>query len=405
VIPISPDEMRRSLANAGANTEMSLGLGGLGTPETAMSLARTYPPPLSGMDERMDRAFSQAQSRGLARDLGFNRRQMEGYTQPPPSAASMANMPGMVGGGPRPDFAAANPSVMLPPSWSPVTSFPTATPDFDFAAGPGPTFTPPSLSGGGGSDALAAGNASPLSPPPPALMPPALMPSGDPWASAYGQRPDMAAQLGIHNIATAVPEIPYDPLSSARLNLPPTVPAVPSLDDIPGVTVAADPNNITLPTEPTGTPPPAQVDAEQAPTIDPDVAAANMPVRPQQPIVKAAAAAAAPTRTAEEEKKRNSFLSRLLPSGGSIFGIGPNGFFSNAGSFTPFAGAGGSSPFNMQRNGTMGTTNWRQGSVTGNPAMSGVMWNRSGNNGSVGYVTDPVTGTDHPIYTGSPNRL
>jgi hypothetical protein len=144
------------------------------------------------------------------------------------------------------------------------------------------------------------------------------------------------------------------------------------------------------------------VDAEQAPTIDP-AAVLNVP---RQPIAKAAgAAAAAPTKTATEEKKRNSFLSRLLPGGGSIFGIGPNGFFSNAGSFTPFAGAGGSSPFNMQRNGTMGTTTWRQGSVTGNPSFQGVMWNRSGNNGSVGYVTDPVTGTDHPIYTGSPNRF
>jgi hypothetical protein len=280
------------------------------------------------------------------------------------------------------------------------TPRPNITPDFDFAAGPGPTFTPPSLTpdirgrpeypgsmpaappplanaaddpyrvpssfdasrplaGGGGSDGLAAGNASPLPLPPSPFR--------------------------------------YDPLSS--IHLPPPVPAVPSLDDIPAVTVW---KGGVPPEAPTDIRPPAQVDAEQAPTIDP-AAVLNVP---RQPIVAAAAAAAAaPTKTATEEKKRNSFLSRLLPGGGSIFGIGPNGFFSNAGSFTPFAGAGGSSPFNMQRNGTMGTTTWRQGSVTGNPSFQGVMWNRSGNNGSVGYVTDPVTGTDHPIYTGSPNRF
>jgi hypothetical protein len=171
------------------------------------------------------------------------------------------------------------------------------------------------------------------------------------------------------------------------------------IDKIPGVTVAADPDNITLPTEPT-----AQVDAEQAPTIDPVVAAANQPHLPPPPRQKVVTTAAAtPTKAAEEEKKRNSFLSQFLPGGGSIFGIGPGGFFSNAGSFTPFAGAGGTSPFNQQPNGQMGRTTWRQGSVTGNPAMSGVMWNRSGNNGSVGYVTDPITGS--MIYSGSPNRF
>jgi hypothetical protein len=326
VIPISPDEMRSSLANANANRERTLGVGwrgNLGTPETAMSIGRGGVGPVGGFD----RAARAGQIMGL------------------------------------------------PPSLN-TGEFP--------------------ISGGGGSDALAAGNASPLSPPPPALMPPALMPSGDPWASAYGQRPDMAAQLGIHNIATAAPEPRYDPLSS--IHLPPPVVSS-DIDKIPGVTVAADPDNITLPTEPT-----AQVDAEQAPTIDPVVAAANQPHLPPPPRQKVVTTAAAtPTKAAEEEKKRNSFLSQFLPGGGSIFGIGPGGFFSNAGSFTPFAGAGGTSPFNQQPNGQMGRTTWRQGSVTGNPAMSGVMWNRSGNNGSVGYVTDPITGS--MIYSGSPNRF
>jgi hypothetical protein len=87
--------------------------------------------------------------------------------------------------------------------------------------------------------------------------------------------------------------------------------------------------------------------------------------------------------------------------------IGPNGYFSNAGSFTPFtgAGAGGTSFFNQQPGGAMGTTNWRHGSVTGNPNMQGTMWNRSGDNGSVGYVTDPFNPGTSMIYSGSPNRF
>jgi hypothetical protein len=99
------------------------------------------------------------------------------------------------------------------------------------------------------------------------------------------------------------------------------------------------------------------------------------------------------------------FGQRIMQSfipGGSF--LGPNALFGlgNAGRFTP-SGAGGTSFFNQQPNGTMGTTNWRQGSVTGNPAMSGTMWNRSGGNGSVGYVTDPFTGS--MIYSGSPNSF
>jgi len=95
----------------------------------------------------------------------------------------------------------------------------------------------------------------------------------------------------------------------------------------------------------------------------------------------------------------------LIP-GGSF--LGPNAVFGlgNAGSFTPSgaAGAGGTSFFNQQPGaGPAQTTQWRQGSVTGNPAMSGTMWNRSGGNGSVGYVTDPITGS--MIYTGSPNSF
>jgi hypothetical protein len=365
------------------------------------------------MDERMDRAFSEAQSRGLARDLGFNRRQMEGYIRPPPSAAMMANMPGTGAGG-RPDFASADPSIMLPPSWSPVTSFPAATPDFDFAAGPGPTFTPPALnpriSGRGGSDALAAGNASPI----PISAPPSLMPQGDPWAGAYGgSRPDLAAQLGIHNIANAAPEIAYDPLSSIHLPPPVAVPGTRVLSAAETEKMRQEMKQGSPPTDP------------RPQTGDPAAAAANLPYLPPPLPTAANAGVDAPSqaKTPEGQKRRGSSSSPSLlarignalvpgspfgPGGGGVggfgFGIGPGGFFSNAGSFTP-SGAGGSSPFNMQRNGTMGTTTWRQGSVTGNPSFQGVMWNRSGNNGSVGYVTDPVTGTDHPIYTGSPNRF
>jgi hypothetical protein len=355
VIPISPDEMRRSLANAGANTERSLGLGGLGTPETAMSLQRTFPP--------LATAPSPWSDRSRAFDI-------------PPPMTRMAEF----GPSPRPNI----------------------TPDFDFAAGPGPTFTPPSLtpdirgrpeypgsmpvvpsplanaaddpyrapssfdasrpiSGGGGSDVLAAGNASPLPLPPSPFR--------------------------------------YDPLSSARLNLPPSVPAVPSLDDIPGVTVAADPNSITLPTD---IRPPAQVDAEQAPTIDPVGAAANMPVvqpPPQQKI--AATATAPPTKTATEEKKRNSFLSRLLPGGG-------NGFLGNfLGSFgTPptFTAYGPTSPgwnngrMNTGMGGTIRTsgktpsgTPWSTGTSNALGGSNALRW--TGSNGqTITAYTDPNTG-------------
>lgn len=76
------------------------------------------PPLLPTWDENQGRLQSDA----LARELGFNRRQMEGLTRPPPPAASMANMPGVPGT--RPEFASADPSPLLPPSWSPATSFP-----------------------------------------------------------------------------------------------------------------------------------------------------------------------------------------------------------------------------------------------------------------------------------------
>jgi hypothetical protein len=114
-----------------------------------------------------------------------------------------------------------------------------------------------------------------------------------------------------------------------------------------------------------------------------------------------------PAATSQKEKQRNQTIARVLGGGllgpvGAAFGGllgGGGGFgFGTSAAFTPFQGPGtfGSAPFNMQPNGQMGQTTYQHGKA-GN--MSGTMWNRSNGNGSVGYVTDPFTGS--MIYSGS----
>lgn len=50
------------------------------------------PPSLANVDQSIDQAFSDSQSRGLARELGFDRSRMEGYLQPPPGPPAEARM-------------------------------------------------------------------------------------------------------------------------------------------------------------------------------------------------------------------------------------------------------------------------------------------------------------------------
>ena len=142
--------------------------------------------------------------------------------------------------------------------------------------------------------------------------------------------------------------------------------------------------------------------AEEEPPPDPTALA----IAPPSVTAKPATQQQSPAATRPSFPQRVAQVAQSLIPGGSF--LGPRAVFGlgNAGSFTPSgaAGAGGTSFFNQQPGaGPTQTTQWRQGSVTGNPAMSGTMWNRSGGNGSVGYVTDPITGS--MIYTGSPNSF
>jgi hypothetical protein len=101
-------------------------------------------------------------------------------------------------------------------------------------------------------------------------------------------------------------------------------------------------------------------------------------------------------------KRAQQFLGGLLLGPvGAVGGLLGN--FGQSAAFSPFAGSGGTAP-STGANGQVFNTTYRHGSVTGNPNMQGTMWNRS-NGGSVGYVTDPVTGTSHPIFSGSPTTF
>jgi hypothetical protein len=316
-----------------------------------------------------------AASRGLAREIGFNRRQMEGYTRPPPAS--------------------------------------TFTPDFDFAAGPGPTFTPPSLTpdirgrpeypgsmpaappplataaddpyrapssfdasrpmnGGGGSDVLAAGNASPLPLPPSPFR-------YDPLSSIH--------------LPPAVPES-YDPLSSIR---------VPPVAEIPipaaaGRTIV-NPNEYFNPGV-TDVQSDAQKDGDTVPAPPLPTAANAGVVAPEQQVAK----------TASESRRTGGARSSLGPIGriltaplapfiggrnGGGF-LGPNGFLGGMGTPPAFtAMSSGTAPYGNQG----GTTNWQRGTSTafgGGNAVSGptqaLSWQDS-NGRTITAHTDPWSGT------------
>lgn len=128
---------------------------------------------------------------------------------------------------------------------------------------------------------------------------------------------------------------------------------------------------------------------------------------PLPPQATPQAAPASPPRQANPaaERQRNSIFARVLGGGllgpvGAAFGGllgGGGGFgFGSSASFSPFQGPGmfGTAP-STGANGQTFNTTYQHGQA-GN--MQGTMWNKSGG-GSVGYVTDPFTGS--MIYSGS----
>lgn len=126
---------------------------------------------------------------------------------------------------------------------------------------------------------------------------------------------------------------------------------------------------------------------------------------PLPPQATPQAAPASPPRQTNPatERQRSGIVGRVLGGllggpigalGGGLLGGGGGGFGFGTASFNPM-GNSFSAPY-MQSNGQMGSTKV-QPVQSGN--MQGTMWNRSNGQGSVGYVTDPFTGS--MIYSGS----
>ena len=136
--------------------------------------------------------------------------------------------------------------------------------------------------------------------------------------------------------------------------------------------------------------------------IDPAAAVAHQPNLPTATVAAPRDPAAVPpvataAAAAEEQRRRGFFptVGRILGiggGGGSIFGIGPNGFSQQCRFLHPVHGAGGRRHIPVQPAARRGRWARPPGATAPSPAtrnMQGTMWNRSGDNGSVGYVTDP----------------
>jgi hypothetical protein len=212
------------------------------------------------------------------------------------------------------------------------------------------------LNGGGGSDVLAAGNASPLPLPPSPFR--------------------------------------YDPLSSARLNLPPSVPAVPEVPPIPeapgrtiwpGGVPPEEPLNIQSPTQQrreTEPPPPLA----QAPVV-------ATPAPPQDPQARSRRTGGARSSLGPIGRILTAPLAPFIGgrNGGGFLGFGG---FGPPPAFTPYANP----IMNTGMGGTIRTsgktpsgTPWSTGTSNALGGSNALRWTGSGGQTITAY-TDPNTG-------------
>jgi len=227
--------------------------------------------------------------------------------------------------------------------------------------------------------------------PPAAAMPPNL-------AIPFNEVPGF---MGVSPAAAATPALPPMGMGTFNDRFAPAMPAPPQPisvqsfnDRFAGGTVA-----------PGGPPPPGTpgvVQGTMPGAMDIRPPAQGGPPLPPQALPQANPTPAPRQTNVGAERQRSGTIGRILGGllggpvgalGGGLLGGGGGGIF-GGGSVTPM-GASFSSPY-MQPNGQMGSTNVQR-IQSGN--MQGTAWNRNGG-GSVGYVTDPFTGS--MIYTSSP---